>query len=268
MTCTWPVSACPPLGRMPHACRNRPLAACPRLPRKPAVAPVRVRGADAGSWGRRGFVGAWMTSNANTSATLAPTILDVLEEHMNAAWPALDVFEHDGWVLRAAGSVTKRANSVWPRENHSTAHVLWPQETLPVQSSRAQDDRFESLLARTRQWYGERHQPVVFQVTDRSENSFLERFLTEKGYSRESETLIMAANTSITTASSKNHTLGVATEWISLEVSSSPTVQWLDLWCDIEGTVIGTGRVSVIDGWAGIYCMGVRPAYRRLGRRC
>ncbi|MEO8284696.1 MAG: hypothetical protein ABI568_15065 [Pseudarthrobacter sp.] len=45
----------------------------------------------------------------------APSLHD-MEPLMDAAWPAPDRSESNGWVLRAASGVTQRANSVWARE--------------------------------------------------------------------------------------------------------------------------------------------------------
>jgi hypothetical protein len=42
-------------------------------------------------------------------------LLPDLEYAMDAAWPAPDRALSGGWVLRAAGGVTQRANSIWPR---------------------------------------------------------------------------------------------------------------------------------------------------------
>ena len=46
-----------------------------------------------------------------------------IEALMDAAWPAPERSESDGWVLRAASGVTQRANSVWPREPGSDSHA-------------------------------------------------------------------------------------------------------------------------------------------------
>ena len=62
-----------------------------------------------------------------------------LESAMDAAWPALDRHKSGGWILRAAGGVTQRANSVWPRgiNGHS-------------------GEELSGLLREARSWYGRR----------------------------------------------------------------------------------------------------------------
>ena len=46
----------------------------------------------------------------------APLTLRVLEldEICNLTWPAIETLENSGWLMRAAGGVTNRANSVLP----------------------------------------------------------------------------------------------------------------------------------------------------------
>ena len=234
-----------------------------------------------------------------THTATNPAILDVLEPLMNAVWPSLDVAELDGWVLRASGSVTRRANSVWAQAIRGSS----AQESRPTERAQPQDHRFELILRQTEKWYAERHQPVLFQVTHRPENIELDRFLAGQGYSCQSETLIMTSSTPAARAHN-THTrrstglvgpeLGPQAEKITLEVADAPTPQWLALWCAIEGTaspagrtiaselvqsvpsvfvsavdhtgaVVGTGRVSVGGDWGGIYCMTVHPDHRRQG---
>ena len=210
-----------------------------------------------------------MIRTVTTSITL-----DIMEELMNATWPALDILEQDGWVLRSAEAVTKRANSVWPRVTQGV--------------------RIQSNVRQAEHWYAERQQPAVFQLSDRPENSELDIFLAGQGYSRQAETLIMTAGTTRAAPRGSQNTLNPGAGQTTLEVSSTPTAQWLELWYSIEGTatpserkiaralvqsvpslyvsavdgngaVVGTGRVSVNNGWGGIYCMGVHPDHRRQG---
>ncbi|MHA7305112.1 GNAT family N-acetyltransferase [Arthrobacter sp. TMN-49] len=193
-------------------------------------------------------------------------ILDTLERLMNAAWPAPEVVDGDAWVLRSAGSVTQRANSAWPRR---------PPADL------------DEALRLTAGWYAARRQPVIFQVTRRPENDSLERLLDRERYSRQSETLIMAA------ANNAAEAVPVP-EGITLTVTDAPSDAWMELWWRIEGrggaaarevaheiltgvpslyasalnpdgAVVGTGRLTVVNGWGGIYCMSVHPECRRQG---
>lgn len=198
-------------------------------------------------------------------ATEAAT-LDTLEGLMNAAWPACEETDADGWVLRSAGSVTQRANSVWPR-------------AAPADPGAA--------LRLAARWYAARRQPVIFQVTHRPENELLEQLLDQDRYSRQSETLIMTAPG--TDADAHPEPGGV-----TLMLADAPSDAWMELWWRIDGrggpaerglaheiltgvqslyasavngdgTVVGTGRLTVVNGWGGIYCMSVHPDFRRRG---
>lgn len=200
----------------------------------------------------------------------AHVTMDTLEQLMDAAWPALESSTADGWVLRSAGGVTQRANSIWPAAESS--------------------DQAASLR-HAEDWYAQHRQPVIFQLTRRPENAALEDFLDGRGYSRQSETLIMTAPAVNTTA-----TLDSA---VHMVVSRLPSPEWLELWwsvdgrggtaqkalaerillgttalyataLDNQGQAVGTGRLAIPgvdggEGWGGIYGMAVHPDARRQG---
>ncbi|SEE13255.1 Acetyltransferase (GNAT) family protein [Arthrobacter alpinus] len=192
--------------------------------------------------------------------------VDALEVLMNEAWPAPETMERDGWVLRSASSVTQRANSVWPRQAPTDLDVA---------------------LRDIVRWYAMRRQPVIFQITQRPENSALEQQLDLQGYSRQSETLIMTAGGNVDEAPP-------TPAGIALTFSDAPSEAWIQMWWRIDGRggaaerevargiltgvpslyasavnddgmVVGTGRVTLVNGWAGIYCMSVHPDFRRRG---
>ena len=96
---------------------------------------------------------------------MAETALPDLEAAMDAAWPAPDQEESGGWVLRAAGGVTQRANSIWPRsEPAGTNHGRL------------------ALLLEARAWYRCRRLPVIFQVFDDPRTAALNAVLDEEGF--------------------------------------------------------------------------------------
>lgn len=199
-----------------------------------------------------------------------PAGLDTLERLMDRAWPALERSTADGWVLRSAGGVTQRANSILPVDSGQDAGAA---------------------LRRAANWYADRRQPVIFQLTRRPENAALEEFLDGQGYSRQSETVIMTAAThpdvaaASATAGPGEFTVGCA---------DTPDADWLNTWWSVDGRggaeakqlgqdiltavpsiyaaarnsagdVIGTGRLTVVDGWGGVYCMATHPDFRRQG---
>lgn len=191
--------------------------------------------------------------------------LDDLESLMTAAWPAVESSTSDGWLLRSAGGVTQRANSIWPM-------------------SAAAD--LATSVRHAENWYGAHRQPVIFQLTRRLENAAVEEFLDGRGYSRQSETLIMTAESSPAKAS--------APDGVTLELATAPSGEWLELWWSVDGRggeeeklvaqriligvpslyasarnadgdVVGTGRLTLVDGWGGVYCMATHPDFRRQG---
>jgi hypothetical protein len=93
------------------------------------------------------------------------------ETLMDAAWPAVERYDTGEWVLRAAAGVTQRANSVWPREAAAEP---------------------QAALREAAQWYRQRRLPLIFQVTDTPANSGVNALLDQEGFTRQSETLIMA----------------------------------------------------------------------------
>ncbi len=206
---------------------------------------------------------------------------------MNAAWPAPDGELVDGWLLRSAGGVTQRANSVWPV---------------------AESSDLAANLRSTERWYADRRQPVIFQLVRRPECAPLEALLDSHSYSKQSETLIMTATAEITearTATAPSDAAPSLSDGIAVTISSEATPDWLELWWSVDGRggpaemamakrilvaapalyatahddqglVVGTGRLAMpnVEGssgsvdsgrWGGIYSMAVLPEARRRG---
>lgn len=226
--------------------------------------------------------------------TLAGT-LGHLEQLMNAAWPATEAELVDGWLLRSAGGVTQRANSVWP--------VSAPRDLT-------------ANLRAAEHWYADRRQPVIFQLTRRPEHAALEEVLDQRSYSKQSETIIMTATAGIAEADATTVTEAASSQLagVTLTISSEPSQDWLELWWSIDGrggpvememakrilqaspalyatahddqgVAVGTGRLAMLNvgesassadqsspvhsselgGWGGIYSMAVHPEARRRG---
>ncbi len=205
----------------------------------------------------------------------APLALDTLESLMDAAWLSLERTTSHGWTLRSAGTVTQRANSVWP---HCSAEEATPAELA-------------AALSAATAWYTAHRQPVIFQIMHRQENAALEALLDEQRYSRQSETIVMTAPAPAAAVEPENG--------IRIEISHEPSAQWLELWwsvdgrggqaqrdiverillgapalyalaVDAQGQAVGTGRLAtpMIDGgegWGGLYSMAVHPEARRQG---
>jgi GNAT superfamily N-acetyltransferase len=97
-----------------------------------------------------------------------------LEELTLNTSPCLNQQLYDGWVLRASGTDTRRANSV-------TAIYA---SLLPLH---------EKILA-CEAWYRLLGQAAIFRLTDALSPEGLDGMLAQRGYSREVETFVMTAD--------------------------------------------------------------------------
>ena len=203
---------------------------------------------------------------------------------MDAAWPAPDRQESDGWVLRAASGVTQRANSVWPRE--------------PEGNTRRQHE----ALRAARLWYRGRRLPLIFQVFDDPRSTGLNTVLDREGFTRQPETLVMCRSNGAQAADHPAAPRAVTHPAMAdpgVEISTVPSDEWLELWWSVDGrggpaeretarsilegcpsvyalvrsddgVPAAVGRLAVPDaeatrGWGGLYCMATRPDARRRG---
>nr|WP_159830019.1 GNAT family N-acetyltransferase [Arthrobacter sp. 9AX] len=184
---------------------------------------------------------------------------------MDAAWPSVERHDTGDWVLRAAAGVTQRANSVWPRNAA---------------------EQPEDALRGAAQWYRERRLPLIFQLTDTPANAALNEVLDGRGFTRQSETLIMARP-----AGPGPVPLQQA---FPVEVREQPDDDWLALWWSVDGrggaaeletarailsgcpslyalvrdndgVPAAVGRLSLVAGTGGLYCMATSPSHRRRG---
>ncbi|WP_284982494.1 GNAT family N-acetyltransferase [Arthrobacter sp. efr-133-TYG-118] len=193
--------------------------------------------------------------------------LGLIEELMDRAWPAPDREDTEGWVMRAAGGVTQRANSVWPREQ-------------------ARDE--ESAVRAATYWYRARRLPLIVQVFDDERSTGLNAVLDAQRFTRQSETLIMVRPGGSLPGAPRDG-------WPNdVEISDEPSEEWLRLWWSVdgrggdteleiarkilvscpsvyalvrdnEGAPAAVGRLALVDGKGGIYCMATAAGHRRQG---
>jgi N-acetylglutamate synthase len=185
-----------------------------------------------------------------------------LERLMDEAWPAPETLSIGAWRARFAAGVTRRANSVLP-------HV----EPADV----------DATITAVEHAYADRGLPTVFQITPAAQPSDLDSRLADRGYRLDAPTHVLVADAQAIPAGSLP----------GVELTDEPTEAWMDLWWLVDGRgdgaaravaqailtgtparyvsivddqgVAAVGRVALLDGWAGIYCMAVRPDARRRG---
>ena len=99
-----------------------------------------------------------------------------LEELTLNTSPAIHQALYDGWLLRASGTDTRRANSATPMQA----------STLPL----------DEKIAFTETWYHTHGQPAMFRLTESLAPPELDHLLALRGYSREVETCVMTRDLS------------------------------------------------------------------------
>lgn len=163
--------------------------------------------------------------------------LSDLENAMDAAWPAPERLEADGWVLRSAGGVTQRANSIWPRQD-------------PVAGAAG----FPAMLRGARSWYRSRRLPVIFQVVEDGRTASLTTFLDCLGFTRQSETLVMTRGPWTRAAEDA----GTGDNGSTVELSGEPSDEWLQLWWHVDGRggldLLATAR-DILTGCPSVYAL-------------
>lgn len=196
--------------------------------------------------------------------------LALIEELMDRAWPAPDREDAGGWVMRAAGGVTQRANSVWPRDLTGDQ---------------------QSAVRTATQWYRSRRLPLIFQMFDDERSAGLNAVLDAQRFTRQSETLVMVRSAGTLPGAPR---VGQAND---VEISEEPSAEWLQLWWSVdgrggdaelemarkilvgcpavyalvrdhEGIPAAVGRLAVPPagaGKGGIYCMATASGQRRQG---
>ena len=211
---------------------------------------------------------------ANRSRVSPGSVSLSLESDMDAAWPALDRHDTGAWILRAAGGVTQRANSIWPRNIGGRS-----------------DEELSALLSEARSWYGSRRLPVLFQISETTDDaSALHTLMDAEGFTRQSETLVMTFGTEDRPVPAPK------TGAPAVELSSVPSEDWMQVWWHVDGRggdderaialkilsgcssvyalvrnndgrPVAVGRLALPEGGSrgGIYCMATIPEARRQG---
>ncbi|MFI5696789.1 GNAT family N-acetyltransferase [Kribbella sp. NPDC051586] len=193
---------------------------------------------------------------------IAPARIDSL---MNQAWPAADSTELDGWLVRRNAGVTLRANSVLPANAPFDVHGAL--------------DYVERL-------YVAHDITPSFQISPAVQPSDLDAHLEARGYTVRNPTLVQCAAISDVLAKLPETTAEV-------NISRAPSAAWMDCWWSVDGRggaasrttaeqilargkalyasisdgrqAKAIGRLALVDGTAGLYCLAVDERFRRQG---
>jgi len=191
----------------------------------------------------------------------APLTLRVLEldQICNSTWPATENLENSGWLMRAAGGVTNRANSVLP--------LIASLEAGPLKD-------FSEKLSIVQEFYRHRNLPTIFQVALPTWQVLYEKLLSIGAV----ETL--RGNTMVTDLTSDKQKIPtgidivksnqLSTDW--LEVHPTPGIEKILLGCSAtyltlvkDGHTVAACRIALANEWSSITRVYVRQEYRGQG---
>jgi N-acetylglutamate synthase len=167
--------------------------------------------------------------------------------------------ELGGWLLRANGGFTSRANSVAPLA----------QLRLPL----------DDALTRVRAWYAERGLPAQIQVPLEARR-LLDAELGERGWSAHGQAALLVTQVPAHAAADPAATVRFAAApdnaWLGLYrrhdanaylagplLARHPTVTFASV--VLDGRPVAVARGCVDDGWLGISAVEVDPDHRRAG---
>lgn len=210
------------------------------------------------------------TSGRRTRASTqpSPTHADVsprdLEEIAALGWRALETSRLGGWLLRASGGWTGRANSVLPLDDPG----------LPL----------DEAVERVAEWYEARRLLPRFQVP-MPFGERLDAFLAERGWSTPEDVLVMTADVDAVLS-----LLPVREDLPPVSLADAPSAGWLATYryrggplpgnavavlvnadrpvfasVELDKATVAVGRASVDRGWMGVTAVDVGEAVRRRG---
>jgi ribosomal protein S18 acetylase RimI-like enzyme len=198
-----------------------------------------------------------------------------LQRVMVDGWPPLERASLGGWMLRAAGGFTGRANSVLPLGD--------PGRPLPDAVRAAEAWYTQRGLRPMFSLFG----PEGFTVSD----DVLGSLLASRGYIDVSRSVVMtAAVASLVSAGRPRREDGEGTAAVTVRQGNTPWPQWwaasderrqgspeltqaimagspdqVLLGAEVDGETVATARVAFAHAWAGVFGLHVLPASRRLG---
>lgn len=190
-----------------------------------------------------------------------------LDRLLRAGWPAHTEIPVDGWIARLSSGVTQRANSVLP--------IAAPADLA-------------ATLDRVEQLYQAHGVAPSFQIGPAAQPAHLDEALAERGYELRSRATIEIADVDEVLAALADVDPG------QVRISGEPDIDWMDLWWAVDSRgderakavahglmtagdalyadrrdehgASAIGRLALVEDWAGLYCLAVRPDVRRTGQ--
>jgi ribosomal protein S18 acetylase RimI-like enzyme len=180
-----------------------------------------------------------------------------LERIAAQGWPGTETAELDGWLLRAGGGFTGRANSALPLAGEVDVDTVV-------------------------RWYAERGLPAVVQVPTPARDDLLAA-LTDRGWEPLHGAVVLTAAPAGVLAATE------ARDLPPVEVAGTPDDDWLSLYhyrggsllaaaldvlcagdpefvtLRLDGRVAAICRTATTEGWLGLTAVEVEPALRRRG---
>lgn len=189
------------------------------------------------------------------------------------AWPGLEINEVDGWLLRYAAGITRRANSVWPNDARA-------EYTL-------EDD-----VVRVEKFYHARGLPARFQICPAAQPAGLDEFLAQRGYRAVARTAVQ--NASLAGMLGQLRRSMERASPLSVEVTRQPLPIWWECYTKAdevspesvtarkqicarveqetayvvvwyEGEAVAVGSAVAEAGWVGFFNVATVPTHRRIG---
>jgi ribosomal protein S18 acetylase RimI-like enzyme len=191
----------------------------------------------------------------------APLTLRVLEldQICNLTWPATENLENSGWLLRAAGGVTNRANSVLP--------LVANLETGPLTD-------FAEKLKTAQDFYNKRNLPTIFQVAMPTWQVLADKLRSigavETIHGNTMVADLTPAKQIVPAGYQIVQSSQVSDEWLA--VQPTPGIEKILLGCSStyltlvkDGLAIATCRIALAKGWSSLTRVYVHQDFRGLG---
>lgn len=207
------------------------------------------------------FVWREIVERPNLAGKGAPLTLRVLEldQICNLTWPATENLENSGWLMRAAGGVTNRANSILPLIESLEAGSLTD---------------FAEKLSTAEEFYQKRKLPTIFQIALPTWQVLFEELRSIGAV----ETL--RGNTMVSDLTSSNEIAPIGFEIVQsnqfsnewLELQPAPGIEKILSGCAAtyltivkNSQAIASCRIALANGWSSLTRVYVHQDFRGQG---